>query len=284
LSEDTSKPTRPPKRSLSRLPDLVPALEGESPILREALKRLGSGGSAEGNATFLAVLSADPKPTPIISKFIGEAGKKVHESHNILRVAEELGTPPTEIFLSYARGIQTLGHAIAVERVSEVIASRMEKAIASLMDEAIPREGNCDECWGIGRVGRQKHLLCKKCDGKGRMVFLPENWEFAQKRIYELAGVGPQPGGITIQQNANTNVKGGTTVLAVGAGGFMEKVAALSDDLVSKQLNVVNIVDVVDVTPTNVLTEDSGKSLGVGGEGDVREVRTSLQPEEAIPV
>lgn len=256
-----------------KLEELAPvSLDPESPVAKEALKRLGTGGTGEGNATFLAVLSADPEPRPAISKFIVEAQKSSREKHSILKIAQELGTPPAEIFLSYARGIQTLGHAIAVEKASEAIAGKIDKAIASLLDEAIPKEASCDACAGEGKRGRHSHLTCYKCGGTGKMLTLPQNWAFAQKRIYELAGIGPQTGGIVIQQTNTSNVKGPTLVVG---GGFMEKVATLSDDLVSRQLNVV------DVTPTNVLTEGHRTETQPGGEGDGSAVGPALQPEEA---
>lgn len=246
------------KRQTLAVGEMLEGMTASSGVARKALKTLGLHGTDDGNATFLAILAADPKPTRVIQAFLAEAGKKDRSKQSVLKIAQDLGTSPAEIFLSYARGIQTLGQAIAVERVSEVLAEKMEAAVGSLVGEAIPRQLTCSICDGDGKMGRHKHLRCTTCEGSGKVMVLGENWEFAQKQIYKLAGLEQERSGIVVQQTTTNNVKGPSLVVG---GGFMERIASLSDELVNKQ------VQIVDVTPMG-----GSEVLGVLPEADNPEV------------
>ncbi len=222
---------KPRRRAAKKTQEVVEHLgEGSnSKIALRALSTLGAGGTKEGNATFLAVMSADPKQTPQVQKFILEAQKTQNEKHSVMKIAEGLGTPVGEIFLSYARGIQTLGQAMALERVAEVVASRMEAAIESLAREAIPKKVLCKQCEGHGKYGRHKLDPCKPCRGSGFVTKLSTHWAFAQKQFYTVAGVVEKQAGLTIQQTNQTSVKSQTLSVSTDLVG---KMIALSDAII----------------------------------------------------
>lgn len=243
---DSAEPRRKLNRQTIKVGGILEGMQSNSEIARKALKTLGLNGIKDGNASLLAVLAADPKPSRAVQTFLAEAVKKNRGNQTILKVAQDLGTSPAEIFLSYARGIQTLGQAIAIERVAEVIASRMETVVTSLLEEAVPHDQTCDNCNGSGKYGRHNHLTCPNCDGVGKVSVLGDNWKFAQQQVYEISGLKPEKGGIQIQQTTTNNVKGPSLVVG---GGFMEKVASLSDELMSKQTHIVDVTPVQNVLP-----------------------------------
>lgn len=231
-------------------------------VAKRALALLGD--STTGNAEFLAVMAVDPNPPASIVKFMTEAGKDAHKKHSLARVAGDLGTPVAEVFLSYARGVKAIGHAQAIERVSSVLASKMEDAIESLMDQTVAHEVKCSECMG-------EDPKCSYCGGEGSLKILPKYWAFAQKQIYQLSGVIEASKGIQIQNNTTVAPKIG---LSLGAGEFLGKLLQASDEAINPSITVEAIE--VSPTPQNVLPEGHSEALG--------DSRSSVQQEAGTEV
>lgn len=190
-------------------------------VAKRALDLLGRPGAEI--TEILAVMSADPSPTQKVLRFMDEAQKEEHSRHSLARIAVMTKIPIAEIFQSYARGVKSLGTAQTIERVSSVIAARAEEAVTSLMDQAVPQEVGCTECGGTDKS-------CMVCDGKGKISILPKFWPFAQKRIYELAGIVEKGGGITLNSNTTVAPKIG---VQVNAGEMLGKLIAASDAVVN---------------------------------------------------
>lgn len=232
-------------------------------VAARALAHLGD--SSEGNAQFLAVMAADPNQPSSVAKFITEANKAEHDRHSLPKIAQITQTPIAEIFLSYARGVKTLGHAQVVERVSEALAQKAEAAIGSLMDQACPQKLKCDECDGSGKDGLK---TCMVCDGDGFIEILPKFWPFAQKKIYELAGIVEKGGGININASSNVNAKIG---VQVSSAELLGKLISASDAVINT--NQISEAEVINVLPTSNPTQ-------------VGEDRSAVLPEtrEEVPV
>lgn len=222
-------------------------------VAARALAHLGE--SSEGNAQFLAVMSADPNPPASVKKFISEASLSEHDRHSLPRIAQITQTPIADIFLSYARGVKTLGHAQVVERVSQALAEKAEAAIGSLMDQACPQKLQCDECRGSGKDGLK---TCLVCDGDGFIEILPKFWPFAQKKIYELAGIIEKGGGININTSANVSAKIG---VQVSAADMLGKLISASDAVVNPSIIEAEIKGVLAESHHEPVGENRGAVL-----------------------
>lgn len=261
----------------------VPKLGSESKAIK-ALRGLSHG--PDGDLGFLGILQADPNQTGPIRRFIELAqGKDGLESHSAAFLASRAGTTISDIFFSYSRGIRALGHAEAVARLSESFSLRLGSAIDSLLNQAVTHEVPCSDCKGSGTIPNGKGPTpCWVCGGTKKTDVLPPMWEFAQQRIYELAGlVEPaSKNGITIQQ---TNVQAKQAALAIPSSGFMEKVSSLSDELVHaqrKQLAPVPIeAQLVEPSPS-VQLEDHREPIGADGSGSPEGIGESSLPPDAL--
>lgn len=224
-------------------------------VAKRALSRLGE--TADKNAEFLAVMSADPSPTARVAKFVATASLDANAKKSLPVIAAEVGVPVAEVFLSYARGVKCLGHAQVVERVAEVLAEKAEAAISSLVDQAIPQKIKCENC------PEDKRQTCQVCEGEGVIEILPQFWPFAQKRIYELMGIVDKGQGINVTQNVTNK----TAVAIQGAPGeFMAKVAGMSDAIMMQPIEA-----------EVVLPEDSPSAAGEAGSSVLEAARDKVQ-------
>jgi hypothetical protein len=239
-----------------------------------ALKRLGD--SSDGNAEFIAVLSADPQIPAKISKLLAELQKPEHARHSLARVAGECGVQVSDVFVSFSRGIKALGCAEAINRASEIMLQKWEASIEALTDQAIPDRKPCKNC----PPETEPNPNCNLCYGKGYREVLPKFFAYAQNKMIDFFGMNPKIeaklGGVVV----NNNVRASANAASASAPTFSAQLLAMSDEIINSKPQDLLDAEVIAALPEPqplVLPEAHSTSLGEAGSRVLQEAEQKIR-------